>query len=387
MSFPVFSGNRESGAHPANDDPFTRHDKYYFKDGNITFLVDGTLYCVHRYFFDRDSTYFATRLKQLGIREHETLSIIISLGEVECKDFEAFLSVLYPDDFEEHDLSFEQWKSVLHLSSRWGFTSLRKLALKSIKPPTPSDQLLLARAYSVDHWVLPALSALCERPVPLSLSEARQMSVEDIVLVTTVREDIRHHTLQVDSDEIPHCIEAAQTGMRAIKTGHGAFHLEGARRATPTSPSTSNGTERSARRSTAGLASNTGPEGENSDDAKTAVAVSPVDVPKRGAKRDDDMSERGVDLTVGSRSSEKSSRPTSAWGKILVVPSPTASHPSQAPVWGAASNPVESRGDLPLLGRANVNAKPPHYSGLFSARPKLVEGDLSDEDGDTGWSL
>jgi len=39
MSFPVFLGKRESGAHPENDDPFTRHDKYYFNDGNITFLV------------------------------------------------------------------------------------------------------------------------------------------------------------------------------------------------------------------------------------------------------------------------------------------------------------------------------------------------------------
>ncbi|KAI0000979.1 hypothetical protein BJV77DRAFT_933413, partial [Russula vinacea] len=112
----------------------------------------------------------------------------ISLGDVERKDFEAFLSVLYPDDFDEHNLSYEQWKSVLRLSTQWGFSSLRKLALRSINPPTPFDQLLLARAYSVDHWVLPALSALCERTVPLSLNEASQMSMEDVVLVTTVRE-------------------------------------------------------------------------------------------------------------------------------------------------------------------------------------------------------
>jgi hypothetical protein len=63
----------------------------------VSTKVDGTLFCVHRYFFDRDSTYFSTRLKQLGIREHEALSIIISLGDVERKDFEAFLSVLYPE--------------------------------------------------------------------------------------------------------------------------------------------------------------------------------------------------------------------------------------------------------------------------------------------------
>src|SRR5712691_7089452 len=32
-------GDREFGVHHANDDPFARHDKYFFKDGNITFLV------------------------------------------------------------------------------------------------------------------------------------------------------------------------------------------------------------------------------------------------------------------------------------------------------------------------------------------------------------
>ncbi|KAH9024294.1 hypothetical protein EDB84DRAFT_1580288 [Lactarius hengduanensis] len=125
------------------DDSFIRHDAYFFKDGNVTFLVDGTLYC-------------------LDIRDHEALPTIISIGDVERKDFEALLSVLYPANFEAHELTYEQWKSVLHLSTRWGFASLRKLAIKSIKPPTSHDKFVLARTYSVDHWVLPALTALCK---------------------------------------------------------------------------------------------------------------------------------------------------------------------------------------------------------------------------------
>jgi hypothetical protein len=70
--------------------------------------------------------------------------------------------------------------------------------MASIKPPTPYDQLLLARAYSVDHWVIPALCALCERTAPLSLDEARNMKIEDVVLVATVREDIHNNKLRVD---------------------------------------------------------------------------------------------------------------------------------------------------------------------------------------------
>ncbi|KAI0250023.1 hypothetical protein BJV78DRAFT_1128651 [Lactifluus subvellereus] len=205
-------GKTSGGSHPGADDPFLRHDKYFFNDGNITFLVDDTLYCVHRYFFSRDSEYFSTRFAQLGIRDHEALPTIISLGDIERKDFEAFLSVIYPENFEQHNLSYEEWKSMLHLSTRWGFASLRKLALASIKPPTPYDQLLLARSYSVEYWVLPALSALCERTAPLSLDEARQMRIEDVVLVATVRENIRNHVLRVDVAEIPHCVEVALAG-------------------------------------------------------------------------------------------------------------------------------------------------------------------------------
>jgi len=156
--------------------------------------------------------YFSARFDQLGIRDHEALPITISLGNIERKDFEAFLSILYPENFEQHDLSYEEWKSVLDLSTCWDFTSVRRLALNNIQPPTPHDRLLLARTYSVDHWVIPALSALCERGASISLDEARQMDIEYVVLVTTVREDIRSRNLQVDAAEIPRRVEAAQAG-------------------------------------------------------------------------------------------------------------------------------------------------------------------------------
>jgi hypothetical protein len=117
-----------------------------------------------------------------------------------------------PRVFDEHNLSYEEWKSVLHLSTRWGFASIRQLALASINPPTPYDRLLLARTYSVDDWVVPALSALCGRTAPLSLDEALHMKIEDVVLVVTVREDIRKNTLRVEAAEIPLYVEAAKAG-------------------------------------------------------------------------------------------------------------------------------------------------------------------------------
>ncbi|KAI9465231.1 hypothetical protein BJY52DRAFT_1209647 [Lactarius psammicola] len=205
--------------HGTPDGSFKRHDTYFFKDGNVTFLIDGMLYCVHRYFFSRDSIYFSTRFAQLGIRDHEALPTIISISDIERKDFEALLSVLYPASFEAHELTYEQWRSVLHLSTRWGFASLRKLALKSIKPPTSHVQFVLARTYSIDHWVLPALTALCKRTLPLSLDEARQMSMEDVILVATVREEIRGGALRVDATDIRRHVEVAQAGKLSHPVG------------------------------------------------------------------------------------------------------------------------------------------------------------------------
>jgi hypothetical protein len=115
-------------------------------------------------------------------------------------------------NFEQRDLSYEEWKSVLHLSTRWDFSSIRRLALDNIQPPTPHDRLLLARTYSVNNWLVPALSELCERRAPLSLVEARQMDIEDVVLIATVREDIRDHAPPVDVAVTPRRVEAAQAG-------------------------------------------------------------------------------------------------------------------------------------------------------------------------------
>ena len=58
-----------------------------------------------------------------------------------------------------------------------------------------SNATLLARTYSADRCVIPALSALCEREARLSLDEARQMGIEGVALVETVREDIHSRNL------------------------------------------------------------------------------------------------------------------------------------------------------------------------------------------------
>lgn len=248
----VDESETRDGSRQGSEGSFSQHGKYFFKDGNVQFLVSRVTcymaYAPNVLTIPRSmatSTVFTvtfslailcispldlpslgsviTRLhrplypwemSKTGTSKPFSLFCILSEFSIPLSCF-LFIEVYTPArNFEEHDLSYEQWRSVLHLSTRWGFDSLRRLALRSIHPPTACDRLLLARKYSVDHWIVPALTALCERTSPISLNEARGMSVEDVVLVATVREHIRSKAIQfgVNSTEISRRVEAMQAG-------------------------------------------------------------------------------------------------------------------------------------------------------------------------------
>jgi hypothetical protein len=106
--------------------------------------------------------------------------------------------------------TFEQWSAILDLSTRWGFTSIRDLAIRCIRPPDPLKKLLLARKNNIDMWIQPALLELCLRRQPLSLEEARLMDFEDVILIGFVRQTARFSTLTVDGTGIMNCIQASQ---------------------------------------------------------------------------------------------------------------------------------------------------------------------------------
>ncbi|KAI9441574.1 hypothetical protein H4582DRAFT_2073742 [Lactarius indigo] len=95
-----------------------------------------------------------------------------------------------------------------------GSASIRKLAMKFINPPTPHDQLILARTNGV-------LTTLCERAEPLGLTAACQMHIEDI-LVATVREDVLSRILQIRT-KVTLFEETALTGKLRRDGGDSAF--------------------------------------------------------------------------------------------------------------------------------------------------------------------
>ncbi|KAI9508389.1 hypothetical protein F5148DRAFT_1013693 [Russula earlei] len=195
------------------DLPPVHHNQYFFDDGNIAFLVEGILYRLHRYLFCGHSNELKDRISWPSETEESSSPPIMPLADVKSADFDALLSILYPRNYDTlEQRSFEEWSSILALSTRWGFTSIRDLALRCVKPPSPLHRLILARKYNVEKWVLPALLELCERPQPLSVDEGRLIDFEDVVLVMSVRQTVRSSNLTVAGAEIKDCIQASTRG-------------------------------------------------------------------------------------------------------------------------------------------------------------------------------
>lgn len=164
------------------------HERYYFKDGNVTFLLEDVLFRVHRFFFERDSARFRdVILKDLN---SDPRDVIVRLTDCTAVDFERFLGVLYPVAFHQHDATtMDEWRSILALSTQWGFESIRLLAIREVfSLASPIDKIVLGRQYDIRVWLPDAYEAVCLREDPLSDEEAERIGAKDTARVARLRE-------------------------------------------------------------------------------------------------------------------------------------------------------------------------------------------------------
>ncbi|KAF7981375.1 hypothetical protein HWV62_33853 [Athelia sp. TMB] len=168
---------------------WTKHPLYFFEDGNIVFLVEETLYNIHRYFFARDSAFFRSILGAWDVQEADELNPYILL-DVTCAEFDEFLVILYPTDFFHPTLkNTRQWTLMLHLSAKWGFESIKLLAIdKLAASAAPIDKIVLGSQYGIDAWLPEAYEAACLRVEPLTVKEGLTLGVEDTVRISAARE-------------------------------------------------------------------------------------------------------------------------------------------------------------------------------------------------------
>jgi hypothetical protein len=104
-------------------------------------------------------------------------------------------------EFGKYSLTkLDEWTSVLHLASKWGFESICSLALREVLPlASPVDKIVLGRKYGFVDCLTPAFVAVCARAEPLSLAEAEKMSNADVTRIFQARERARSSSASVDS--------------------------------------------------------------------------------------------------------------------------------------------------------------------------------------------
>ena len=89
-------------------------------------------------------------------------------------------------------ITVEEWTAVLDLAAKWKFESIRVFAIKQLEIiASPIDKIVIGRRHNVLDWLVNAYGAVCERTDALTLDEAKLLGMEDVVKISSLRQDIR----------------------------------------------------------------------------------------------------------------------------------------------------------------------------------------------------
>ncbi|KAH9897744.1 hypothetical protein C8Q73DRAFT_370134 [Cubamyces lactineus] len=192
------TGTSSINAVTASSPRVERHPHLYLEHeaGTVIFLVEHTLFKIHEYFLKRHSIIFASMFTlNPGDAPAEGTSDEhpIPLPDVKAVDFARFLSLFYPSNVIDGDLStLDEWTSVLRISHRYEFDEYSKLAIQRLEPlATPIDRILLARQYDIPSWLENAYFDLCVREDSLTYDEGMLLGLADVILIAELRQRIR----------------------------------------------------------------------------------------------------------------------------------------------------------------------------------------------------
>ncbi|KAG8764182.1 hypothetical protein FRC12_008240, partial [Ceratobasidium sp. 428] len=123
----------------------------------------------------------------------------IIIEGVAASDFECLLTVLYAtttasflSHFSTHQPAPEASLIIpaFRLANQWSFEDLRGYLLPlAEKELNDVDRVVFAREFSIDAWLAPALTKLCQRAEPLTTDEAEKLGIHCLLLISRLREE------------------------------------------------------------------------------------------------------------------------------------------------------------------------------------------------------
>ncbi|KAG2367601.1 hypothetical protein BDR07DRAFT_1372741 [Suillus spraguei] len=170
--------------------PIHHHPEYYFNDGNITFHVEGTLFRVHKHFFERESQFFVKEFADTA-QEGTSDSRVFRLDHVTSADFAKVLWVWYSPSYRRESKPKEHWLTILDLSTAWQFPEMKKLAVAELQKLDiePIEKITTYDKYHIDKsLLLPAYKLLCKRASRISDEEGEQLKMPTVLGILEARE-------------------------------------------------------------------------------------------------------------------------------------------------------------------------------------------------------
>ncbi|KAL9712208.1 hypothetical protein Ac2012v2_005287 [Leucoagaricus gongylophorus] len=184
----------------------TRHEEYYLPGGDLFLLVEHHIFRVHRYFFERESTYFkgklATPASPGSIRPGTSESSAILLEDVRVHEFARFLWVFYNPKYSLYNTSVADWTAILSLAHRWAFPEVKALAVRELEKQSMPDigRVVVYQDNQVDpNLLIRCYAALCEREEPLTPAEGRLMGIDTALTIAQLREMARRSPIDCRS--------------------------------------------------------------------------------------------------------------------------------------------------------------------------------------------
>ncbi|KAF9228865.1 hypothetical protein BS17DRAFT_772609 [Gyrodon lividus] len=179
----------------------SKHERFYMT--TVIFLVEDCLFKVPRDPFETESTVFRDMFSLPVVEDHTEVEGLddskpIRLEGTKKDDFEQLMKVLLHrinGQFQELPGDIAQWTSVLKLSTLWGFSTLRQVAIDNLSELETrlAEKIALGYAYDVKSWLLPVMNELVRQPEPIDMKEASCMGIETALKLASVREQLALH--------------------------------------------------------------------------------------------------------------------------------------------------------------------------------------------------
>ncbi|KAG0697423.1 hypothetical protein DFH29DRAFT_946411 [Suillus ampliporus] len=169
----------------------TRHPQYYLHDGSVSFHIAGTLFRVHKYFFERESEYFRQAFETaMPQGDGHSDQAAFRLDDVKVSEFERLLWVFYNPQYMYDEQPKDHWITILDLATRWKFPGVRDLAVRQLQKldMKPVERIITYDKYNLDKsLLLPAYMLLCKQS-SRSIEDGEQLGMPTVLMISEARE-------------------------------------------------------------------------------------------------------------------------------------------------------------------------------------------------------